>query len=162
MFDVRFNFDVYLCYQIYYVFNFFYFFVQDLLLLLLALLWFYGHILSLHGSSRFQSCLQKLLYGYSSLTMSLALIQVLEVKRQNTKICFTFSFSISNYIFSHVHIAGFLGSTFCFYFNQMASALFCFIGTIGRGDLILANTFGSFALVMQFALGGFVLSKGII
>nr|POE66839.1 pleiotropic drug resistance protein 1 [Quercus suber] len=43
--------------------------------------------------------------------------------------------------------------------NQMASALFRFTGAIGRGDLILANTFGSFALVMLFALGGFVLSR---
>uniref|UniRef100_A0A2N9EB47 ABC transporter domain-containing protein n=1 Tax=Fagus sylvatica TaxID=28930 RepID=A0A2N9EB47_FAGSY len=43
--------------------------------------------------------------------------------------------------------------------NQMASALFRFIGAIGRGNLILANTFGSFALVMLFALGGFVLSR---
>ncbi|KAL0010559.1 hypothetical protein SO802_005667 [Lithocarpus litseifolius] len=43
--------------------------------------------------------------------------------------------------------------------NQMASALFRFIGAIGRGDLILANTFGSFALVTLFALGGFVLSR---
>ncbi|KAK9987252.1 hypothetical protein SO802_019626 [Lithocarpus litseifolius] len=46
--------------------------------------------------------------------------------------------------------------------NQMASALFRFIDAIGRGNLILANTFGSFALVMLFALGGFVLSRGII
>ncbi|KAK4590502.1 hypothetical protein RGQ29_020879 [Quercus rubra] len=43
--------------------------------------------------------------------------------------------------------------------NQMASALFRFIGAIGRGDLILANSFGSFALVTLFALGGFVLSR---
>ncbi|KAM4111345.1 hypothetical protein ACJW30_05G060300 [Castanea mollissima] len=43
--------------------------------------------------------------------------------------------------------------------NQMASALFRFIGAIGRGDLVLANSFGSFALVMLFALGGFVLSR---
>ncbi|GMY34126.1 pleiotropic drug resistance protein 1-like isoform X2 [Fagus crenata] len=43
--------------------------------------------------------------------------------------------------------------------NQMASALFRFIGAIGRGNLILATTFGSFALVMLFALGGFVLSR---
>jgi hypothetical protein len=45
--------------------------------------------------------------------------------------------------------------------NQMASALFRFIAVIGRGNLTVANTFGSFALVMLFALGGFVLSKGI-
>ncbi|XP_041014876.1 pleiotropic drug resistance protein 1-like [Juglans microcarpa x Juglans regia] len=43
--------------------------------------------------------------------------------------------------------------------NQMASALFRFVAAIGRGDLIVATTFGSFALVMLFALGGFVLSR---
>jgi hypothetical protein len=49
-----------------------------------------------------------------------------------------------------------------FLVNQMASALFRFIAVTGRGNLIVANTFGSLALVMFFALGGFVLSRGII
>lgn len=44
--------------------------------------------------------------------------------------------------------------------NQMASALFRFIGAVGR-NMIVANTFGSFALLVLFALGGFVLSRGI-
>ncbi|CAL2280413.1 unnamed protein product [Prunus armeniaca] len=42
--------------------------------------------------------------------------------------------------------------------NQMASALFRFIAGFGR-SLTIVNTFGSFALVMLFALGGFVLSR---
>ncbi|KAM7480400.1 hypothetical protein LguiA_028613 [Lonicera macranthoides] len=42
--------------------------------------------------------------------------------------------------------------------NQMASALFRFIGAVGR-NMIVANTFGSFALLVLFALGGFVLSR---
>ncbi|KAK2974339.1 hypothetical protein RJ640_021195 [Escallonia rubra] len=42
--------------------------------------------------------------------------------------------------------------------NQMASALFRFIGSVGR-NMIVANTFGSFALLVLFALGGFVLSR---
>ncbi|KAI7985487.1 Pleiotropic drug resistance protein 1 [Camellia lanceoleosa] len=42
--------------------------------------------------------------------------------------------------------------------NQMASALFRFIGAAGR-NMIVANTFGSFALLMLFALGGFILSR---
>ncbi|KAL4626335.1 hypothetical protein ACB092_05G088900 [Castanea dentata] len=42
--------------------------------------------------------------------------------------------------------------------NQMASALFRSIATIGR-NMIVANTFGSFALLILFALGGFILSK---
>ncbi|BFG42849.1 hypothetical protein CerSpe_291230 [Prunus speciosa] len=42
--------------------------------------------------------------------------------------------------------------------NQMASALFRFIAGVGR-SLTIASTFGSFALVMLFSLGGFVLSR---
>ncbi|XP_058004741.1 pleiotropic drug resistance protein 1 isoform X1 [Hevea brasiliensis] len=42
--------------------------------------------------------------------------------------------------------------------NQMASALFRFIAATGR-NVIVANTFGSFALLTLFALGGFVLSR---
>ncbi|KAJ8755325.1 hypothetical protein K2173_019123 [Erythroxylum novogranatense] len=42
--------------------------------------------------------------------------------------------------------------------NQMASGLFRFIASLGR-DMIVANTFGSFALLILFALGGFILSR---
>ncbi|GMH15940.1 hypothetical protein Nepgr_017781 [Nepenthes gracilis] len=42
--------------------------------------------------------------------------------------------------------------------NQTASGLFRFIGAAGR-SMIIANTFGSFALLSLFALGGFVLSR---
>ncbi|KAJ4718272.1 Pleiotropic drug resistance ABC transporter [Melia azedarach] len=42
--------------------------------------------------------------------------------------------------------------------NQMASALFRFIAATGR-NMIVANTFGSFALLLLFALGGFVLQR---
>ncbi|KAJ0700765.1 putative ABC-type xenobiotic transporter [Helianthus annuus] len=42
--------------------------------------------------------------------------------------------------------------------NQMSSALFRFIGSLGR-DMIVANTFGSFALLIVFVLGGFILSR---
>ncbi|XP_009596530.1 pleiotropic drug resistance protein 1-like [Nicotiana tabacum] len=42
--------------------------------------------------------------------------------------------------------------------NQMASGLFRFIGAMGR-TMGVASTFGSFALLLQFALGGFVLSR---
>ncbi|KAG8643795.1 hypothetical protein MANES_11G067100v8 [Manihot esculenta] len=41
--------------------------------------------------------------------------------------------------------------------SQMASALFRFIAAAGR-TMIVANTFGSFALLVLFALGGFILS----
>nr|GEV19098.1 pleiotropic drug resistance protein 1-like [Tanacetum cinerariifolium] len=42
--------------------------------------------------------------------------------------------------------------------NQMSSGLFRFIGALGR-NMIVANTFGSFALLLVFALGGFVLVR---
>ncbi|KAI7986390.1 Pleiotropic drug resistance protein 1 [Camellia lanceoleosa] len=42
--------------------------------------------------------------------------------------------------------------------HQMASGLFQFIGAVGR-NMIVANTFGSFALLMFFTLGGFILSQ---
>ncbi|KAG5249761.1 pleiotropic drug resistance protein [Salix suchowensis] len=42
--------------------------------------------------------------------------------------------------------------------NQMASALFRFIAATGR-NMIVANTFGSFALLTIFALGGVILSR---
>jgi len=45
--------------------------------------------------------------------------------------------------------------------NQMASGLFRAIGALGR-SMIVANTFGSFALLTLFALGGFVLSRSMV
>ncbi|KAH9724816.1 ABC transporter G family member 40 [Citrus sinensis] len=44
------------------------------------------------------------------------------------------------------------------FINQMASALFRFIAAAGR-NMIVAMSFGSFALVVFFAFGGFVLSQ---
>ncbi|CAH1425582.1 unnamed protein product [Lactuca virosa] len=48
-----------------------------------------------------------------------------------------------------------------FLVNQMASGLFRFIAALGR-NMIVASTFGSFALLILFALGGFVLSRDAI
>ncbi|KAI3419000.1 uncharacterized protein J3R85_013510 [Psidium guajava] len=42
--------------------------------------------------------------------------------------------------------------------NQMASSLFRIIGAVGR-DMIIANTFGSFSLLLLFAFSGVVLSR---
>ncbi|OIT36974.1 pleiotropic drug resistance protein 1 [Nicotiana attenuata] len=42
--------------------------------------------------------------------------------------------------------------------NQMASGLFRFIGAVGR-TMGVANTFGTFALLLRFASSGFVLSR---
>lgn len=43
--------------------------------------------------------------------------------------------------------------------NQMASGLFRAMAAIGR-DVIVATTFGTFALLIILVLGGFVLSRG--
>ncbi|KAL3500414.1 hypothetical protein ACH5RR_039507 [Cinchona calisaya] len=43
------------------------------------------------------------------------------------------------------------------FISQMASGLFRLMGSLGR-NMVIANTFGSFALVALLALGGFVLS----
>ncbi|KAG2700044.1 hypothetical protein I3760_07G215100 [Carya illinoinensis] len=42
--------------------------------------------------------------------------------------------------------------------NQMASGLFRLIGALGR-NMIIANTFGSFALLAVLVMGGFILSR---
>jgi len=45
-----------------------------------------------------------------------------------------------------------------FFISQMASGLFRAIAALGR-NMIVANTFGSFAVLTLLALGGFILSK---
>ncbi|XP_042426984.1 ABC transporter G family member 36-like isoform X1 [Zingiber officinale] len=42
--------------------------------------------------------------------------------------------------------------------NQMASGLFRFVGAAGR-NMIVANTFGSFAMLVLLVMGGFILSR---
>ena len=46
-----------------------------------------------------------------------------------------------------------------FLMHQMAISLFRLIGALGR-TMVVAHTFGSFALMVIFLLGGFVISKG--
>ncbi|KAK7839233.1 pleiotropic drug resistance protein tur2 [Quercus suber] len=79
-------------------------------------------------------------------------------KAELLKACLSREFVLMNRN-SFVYIFKFIQYLLLLLLNQMASALFRFIAAIGRGDLILANTFGSFALVMLFALGGFVLLR---
>jgi hypothetical protein len=45
-----------------------------------------------------------------------------------------------------------------FFMSQMASGLFRAIASLGR-NMIVANTFGSFAVLTLLALGGFILSR---
>jgi hypothetical protein len=45
-----------------------------------------------------------------------------------------------------------------FFMSQMASGLFRAIAALGR-NMIVANTFGSFAVLTLLALGGFILSR---
>ncbi|PWA62985.1 ABC transporter G family member 37 [Artemisia annua] len=57
------------------------------------------------------------------------------------------------------NISRFFKQYFIFFLvNQMSSGLFRFIGAMGR-NMIIANTFGSFAILLVFALGGFILSR---
>ncbi|KAJ0808940.1 putative ABC-2 type transporter [Helianthus annuus] len=42
--------------------------------------------------------------------------------------------------------------------NQMSAAMFRFVGAMGR-NMIVANTFGSFAILLVFALSGLVLLR---
>ncbi|GLJ43783.1 hypothetical protein SUGI_0911510 [Cryptomeria japonica] len=45
-----------------------------------------------------------------------------------------------------------------FWAHQMSLSLFRFISSVGR-TMVISNTFGSFALLVVFVLGGFVISK---
>eukprot|EP00897_Mesotaenium_endlicherianum_P002106 jgi/Mesen1/1923/ME000145S01008 len=45
-----------------------------------------------------------------------------------------------------------------FMIHQMAIGLFRFIGALGR-SMVIANTFGSFSLLVVFLLGGFIIAK---
>lgn len=75
-------------------------------------------------------------------------------------------FEVGVWVFTTYYVIGFdanVGRLFKQYLvlilvNQMASGLFRAIGALGR-SMIVANTFGSFALLTLFALGGFVLSR---
>ncbi|XP_048234095.1 pleiotropic drug resistance protein 1-like [Ricinus communis] len=81
------------------------------------------------------------------------------------KIPITF-FEVGVWVFITYYVIGFdpnVERLFKQYFlllivNQMASGLFRFIAAVGR-NMIVANTFGSFALLTVFALGGIVLSR---
>ncbi|KAG5539776.1 hypothetical protein RHGRI_020105 [Rhododendron griersonianum] len=81
------------------------------------------------------------------------------------KIPMTF-IEVSIYVFTTYYVIGFdpnIGRLFKMYLvlfcvNQMASGLFRLIAGLGR-NMIVANTFGSFALVTMVVLGGFVLSR---
>lgn len=46
-----------------------------------------------------------------------------------------------------------------FSIHQMALGLFRMMASVAR-DVIIANTFGSFALLAIFLLGGFIMPKG--
>ncbi|KAG0465358.1 hypothetical protein HPP92_019522 [Vanilla planifolia] len=74
-------------------------------------------------------------------------------------------FEVGSWVFVSYYIIGYdpdVGRFFKQYLlflalNQMASGLFRFIAALGR-DLVVANVFGSFALLVLVVLGGFILS----
>ncbi|CAI5963188.1 unnamed protein product [Closterium sp. NIES-65] len=59
------------------------------------------------------------------------------------------------------HTTFFMQMFLFFLIHQVAMSLFRLIGALGR-SMVVANTFGSFALILLFLLGGFVLAKGNI
>lgn len=46
-----------------------------------------------------------------------------------------------------------------FFLHQMSLALFRVMASMGR-NMIVANTFGSFAMLVVMILGGFIISRG--
>ena len=46
-----------------------------------------------------------------------------------------------------------------FFLHQMSLALFRVMGSLGR-SMIVANTFGSFAMLVVMGLGGYIISRG--
>lgn len=46
-----------------------------------------------------------------------------------------------------------------FFLHQMSTALFRLMGSLGR-NMIVSNTFGSFAMLVIMALGGYIISRG--
>lgn len=48
-----------------------------------------------------------------------------------------------------------------FFLHQMSISLFRLMGSLGR-NMIVANTFGSFAMLIVMALGGYIISRGKI
>ncbi|GMI82038.1 pleiotropic drug resistance 12, ATP-binding cassette G40, PLEIOTROPIC DRUG RESISTANCE 12 [Hibiscus trionum] len=75
-------------------------------------------------------------------------------------------FEVSIWVFLTYYVIGFDPNVerlfrqylILFLINQMASGLFRSTATLGR-NLIVANTFGSFVLLVLVAMGGFVLSR---
>lgn len=45
--------------------------------------------------------------------------------------------------------------------NQMASAVFRLIASVGR-NMIIANTFGTLVLLVFLVMGGFILARGMM
>lgn len=68
---------------------------------------------------------------------------------------------LDNIMFSSLNCRFFRQYFLLLCINQMASALFRFMGALGR-NVIVANTFGSFALLAFLVMGGFVLTRGLI
>ncbi|EFJ23262.1 ATP-binding cassette transporter [Selaginella moellendorffii] len=72
------------------------------------------------------------------------------------------------WVFMTYYVIGFAPSAsrlFCQYLviflvHQMAGGLFRFIATLSQ-KMVIANTFGSFALLVIFSLGGFILSRAV-
>nr|CAD1823989.1 unnamed protein product [Ananas comosus var. bracteatus] len=100
--------------------------------------------------------------GFSELAMTIVKLPFTILDFEDPHIIF----EVAVWVFMTYYVIGFdpnVGRLFKQYLillaiNQMASALFRFIGGLAR-DMIVANTFGSFALLILLVLGGFILSR---
>ncbi|PKI62069.1 hypothetical protein CRG98_017442, partial [Punica granatum] len=94
--------------------------------------------------------------GMSELSMTIAKLPVF-YKQRDLLFYPAWSYALPTWILK-IPITLFKQYLLLILVNQMASALFRLIGAVGR-NMIVANTFGSFALLTLFALGGVVLSR---
>ncbi|KAK2978211.1 hypothetical protein RJ640_024244 [Escallonia rubra] len=71
--------------------------------------------------------------------------------------------AVSYYVIGYdPNIVRFFRQFFLYFFlHQMSTALFRLMGALGR-SMIVANTFGSFAMLIVMALGGYVISRDTI
>ncbi|RZB48334.1 Pleiotropic drug resistance protein 1 [Glycine soja] len=134
----------------------------------------------IYAGALFYGLLVILLDGFADLTMTVSKLPVFYKQRDFLffpswvyalpawilKIPMTFA-QVGIWVFLTYYVIGFdpyVGRFFrqfllLLFVNQMASALFRFIGALGR-ELTVAFTIGSFVLAILIAMSGFILSKG--
>ncbi|KAH7438824.1 hypothetical protein KP509_04G032700 [Ceratopteris richardii] len=136
----------------------------------------------LYLSTLFFALVHMMFNGFSEMSFAVARLPVLYKQRDNL-FCPSWAFSIPSWILRipYSFIESIIWSCIVYYtiglapeagrffrymlllflIHQMAIGLFRLIGAIGK-TMVVSQTFGSFALLVVFLLGGFVLSKDSI